>query len=121
LLARGFLVVPIDRRSPDGQPVNGLFAVARALVHVLQWKAPALAVAIVDRQRQKWHELLVPQLERLPALLEALGFTVIEGSPEGKLIAGYTRAAVEAGDDVVIAGMDKRYAQLVTDTVWWYD
>src|SRR5690606_35256691 len=33
----------------------------------------------------------------------------------------YTRAALEAGDDVVVAGMDKRYAQLVSDRVWWYD
>ncbi|HVZ37602.1 MAG TPA: hypothetical protein VG963_34510, partial [Polyangiaceae bacterium] len=49
LLARGFLVVPTDRKSPAGAPVNGLFAVARAVLHVLGWKAPARAVAIVDR------------------------------------------------------------------------
>ena len=29
LLARGYLVVPTDRRSPGGEPVNALFAVAR--------------------------------------------------------------------------------------------
>ncbi|MBK7861317.1 MAG: hypothetical protein IPJ65_22435 [Archangiaceae bacterium] len=121
LLARGFLVVPTDRKSPAGAPVNGLFAVARALAHVLAWKTPARAVAVVDLQGREWPELLKPQLPELAPLLRALGFTVALGNDEARLVAGYTRAAVERGDSVVIAGMDKRYAQLVTDTVWWYD
>jgi hypothetical protein len=37
LLARGFLVVPTDRRSRAGAPVNGLYAVARAVLHVVEW------------------------------------------------------------------------------------
>jgi DNA polymerase-1 len=37
------------------------------------------------------------------------------------LVGSYARAAIEAGDDVVIVGVDKRYAQAVTDSVWWYD
>src|SRR5438270_862079 len=32
-----------------------------------------------------------------------------------------SKAAVDAGDDVVVAGVDKRYAQLVSDRLWWYD
>ena len=111
LLARGFLVVPTDRRSPAGAPVNGLFAVARALQHVLAWKTPARAVAVVDVKSRPWPELLVPQLKELPGLLAAMGFTVIEAEGEPHLVASYTRAAVEHGDDVVIAGMDKRLAQ----------
>ena len=121
LLARGFLVVPTDRRSPAGAPVNGLYAVARACLHVLAWKAPARAVAIVDLPGRDWPALLEPQLEGLKALLEALGFTVVEGDGEPHLVASYTQAALDRGDDVVIAGMDKRYAQLVSDAVWWYD
>src|SRR5215510_6786811 len=77
LLARGFLVVPTDRKSRSGEPVNGLFAVARAVLHVLDWKAPARAVAIVDRAGRKWPELLVPQLEQLSGLLRALGVKVV--------------------------------------------
>ncbi len=121
VLARGFLVVPTDRRSRAGVPVNGLYAVARSVLHVLGWKTPARAVAIVDRQGRAWGEPLLPQLELLPRLLRALGLSVVEAADEPHLVASYTRAAVDAGDDVVIVGMDKRYAQLVTDTVWWYD
>lgn len=121
LLARGFLVVPTDRKSRTGAPVNGLFAVARAVLHVVRWKAPTRAVAIVDRRGRDWPELLISQLEQLPDLLRALGLTVVEADDEAHLVASYTRAAVDAGDDVVIAGADKRFAQLVTDTVWWYD
>jgi DNA polymerase I len=121
LLARGFLIVPTDRMSRTGAPVNGLFAVARAVLHVVRWKLPTRAVAIVDRRGREWTELLVPQLELLPGLLRALGLTVVETEDEPQLVASYTRAAAAAGDDVVIVGTDKRYAQLVTDTVWWYD
>lgn len=121
LLARGFLVVPTDRKSRTGQPVNGLFAVARAVLHVLDWKVPVRAVAVVDRRGREWPELLVPQLEQLPALLAALGVSTVEADDEVQVVARYTREAVSAGDDVVIVGVDKRFAQLVTDTVWWYD
>ncbi|MBX5481117.1 MAG: hypothetical protein IRZ16_04595 [Myxococcaceae bacterium] len=121
LLARGFLVVPTDRRSRTGAPVNGLYAVARAVLHVFGWKQPARAVAIVDRAGRTWPELLVPQLDALPVLLRALGLHVVEAADEPHLVASYTRAALDAGDDVVIAGVDKRYAQLVSERVWWYD
>jgi DNA polymerase-1 len=121
LLSRGFLVVPTDRKSRAGAPVNGLYAVARAVQHVLEWKLPARAVAIIDRAGREWPELLVSQLEQLPALLRALGVSVVEAAGEPDLVAGYTRGAVAAGDDVVIIGVDKRFAQLVTETVWWYD
>jgi DNA polymerase-1 len=121
LLSRGFLVVPTDRKSRAGAPVNGLYAVARAVLHVLDWKIPARAVAIVDRLGREWPPLLVSQLEQLPALLRVLGVTVVEADDEPHVAASYTRAALAAGDDVVIVGVDKRFAQLVTETVWWYD
>jgi DNA polymerase-1 len=121
LLARGFLVVPTDRKAPSGAPVNGLFAVARAVLHVLDWKAPARAVAVVDRAGRQWPDLLVPQLEQLPTLLRALGVCVVEAQDEPHVLASYAQAARDAGDDVVIVGVDKRFAQLVADDVWWYD
>jgi DNA polymerase-1 len=122
LLSRGFLVVPTDRKSRAGAPVNGLYAVARAVLHVLGWKIPARAVAIVNPLgRGEWPSLLVSQVEQLPALLRALGLSVVETDDEPRVVASYTRAAVAAGDDVVIVGVDKRFAQLVTETVWWYD
>jgi DNA polymerase I len=121
VLARGFLVVPTDRTSRAGEPVNGLFAVTKAVLHVLDWKLPARGVAVIDRKGREWPALLLPQLERLASVLETLGLTVVEAADEPHVVASYTRAAIEAGDDVVIVGMDKRYAQLVTDKVWWYD
>lgn len=121
LLARGFLVVPTDRRSRSGEPVNGLYAVARAVLHVLAWKTPRRAVAVIDRSGRTWPELLAPQLDQLAALLEALGVTVVETTDEAQVVARYVRAAVAEGNDAVIVGMDKRFAQLVTENVWWYD
>lgn len=124
LLARGFLVVPTDRRSTAGEPVNGLFAVARAIHRVLAFKTPAHAVAVIDAgaaDHAAWPPALRAQLAPLPGLLRAHGFHVVEAADEVHVVASYARAAVAAGDDVIVLGVDKRYAQLVGDQVWWYD
>ncbi len=122
LLARGFLVVPTDRRSRAGEPVNGLFAVARAIQRVIAFKQPARAIAVLESHpRPGWPELLAQQLGPLPGLLRALGLHVVEAADEVHVVASYVQAAVERGDDAIIVGVDKRYAQLVSDRVWWYD
>ncbi len=123
LLWRGFQVVPTDRKSRDGAPVNGLFAVARAISKVLTFKEPARAVAIIDAKAQEkpWPDLAKKQIAGLPELLRAFGLQVIEGPDELHVAASYAKAALDAGDDVIIAGVDKRYAQLVGDRVWWFD
>ena len=123
LLARGFLVVATDRAGKDGAPVNALFAVARALHRVIGHKAPTRTIAIVEPKPAgaEWPAALDAQLLRLPALLGALGLHVIEAPGEAHLVASYAAAALAAGDDVVVAGIDKRYAQLVGDRSWWYD
>ena len=60
LLARGFLVVPTDRRSRAGDPVNALFAVARAIHRVIAFKLSARAVAVVESSSRcvGWSSLL---------------------------------------------------------------
>lgn len=123
LLARGFLVVPTDRKSPDGAPVNALFAVARAIHRALALKGPTRAVAVIDAAPRSaaWPPILKEQLPRLAELLETLGFGVVTAAEEEDLVAGYATAAQSEGDDVVIVGVDKRYAQLVSDRLWWYD
>jgi DNA polymerase-1 len=123
LLARGFLVVPTDRRSRAGEPVNALFAVARAIHRVIAFKAPARAVAVIDTSPRDaaWPALLQAQLPQLPGLLTALGVHVVEAPDEVNLVAAYAQAALAAGDDAIIVGVDKRYAQLVNDRLWWYD
>ncbi len=124
LLARGFLVIPTDRVSAAGEPVNGLFAVARAIHRALAFKTPARAVAVVDptaADNPAWPPLLRAQLAPLPELLRALGFHVVEAPDEVHAVASYARAALDAGGDAIIVGVDKRYAQLVGDRLWWYD
>jgi len=123
VLARGFLVVPTDRRSPAGAPVNGLFAVARAIQRVIAFKRPARAVAVIDTNAASvlTPAILVAQLAPLRGLLEALGMHVVEAADEVHVVASYVRAALDAGDDAIIVGVDKRYAQLVGERVWWYD
>ena len=120
-LARGYLLVPTDRVSRAGEPVNGLFAVARAIQRVLTFKRPARAVAVIEQDAQLQPALLAAQLPALPGLLEALGMHVVTAPGEVHVVASYVRAALEAGDDAIVVGVDKRYAQLVSDRVWWYD
>ena len=123
LLARGFLVVPTDRQSRAGEPVNALFAVARAIHRVVAFKVPARAVAVIDTAPRDaaWPPLLKAQLPQLPGLLTALGVHVVEAPDEVNLVAAYAQAALAAGHDAIIVGVDKRYAQLVNDRLWWYD
>ena len=120
LLARGYLTVPTDRLSPAGQPVNGLFGVARSIRRALDLKSPQWAVAVVAPLAEG-PPALQAQLDRLVSLLETHNFTVAQVDDEASIVASYTRAAVDRGHDVVILGSDKRYAQLVAERVWWYD
>ncbi len=123
ILASGFQVVPVDRLSPAGAPVGALFAVARALARVLAFKLPARAVAVIgtDIDTAAWPPLLTAQLPALPALLRAWGFHVVEAPDEARTVAAYAEAARARGDDVIVVGRDKRFAQLVADHTWWYD
>lgn len=123
LLARGYLAVPTDRPSPSGAPVNALFAVARALGRALAFKLPERAVAVVGASPDaaRWPAGLAQQAPALPEMLRALGLTVAEVEDEAGTVASYARAAQGAGDDVLLVGVDKRYAQLVGDRLAWYD
>jgi DNA polymerase-1 len=123
VLARGYLVVPTDRRSRAGEPVNGLYAVARAVERVLAFKLPARAVAVIDAEapRPDWPELLRAQVAPLRELCLGLGLHVVEAPGEAHVVASFAAAALERGDDAIVVGVDKRYAQLVNDRLWWYD
>ncbi len=123
LLARGYLVVPTDRRAPGGQPVNGLFAVARGILRAIAFKQPARAIAVIEDAPPppEWPALLADQLPYVAEVARTLGLHVVTAKDEIRTVAAYARAALDAGDDVVIAGVDKRFAQLVSDRLWWYD
>ncbi len=121
LLARGFMVVPTDRKNREGLVVNALFAVARAILRGIAFKVPARAVAVIGPANPAWPAILADQLPHLAELCRTLGLTVVEAADELRTCAAYTREALAASDDVVIVGIDKRYSQLVSDRVWWYD
>ncbi|MDB4994670.1 MAG: polymerase [Myxococcaceae bacterium] len=123
LLARGFLVVPTDRKAKDGSHVNALFAVARAIHRAIAIRPPARAIAVIESKPHDpaWPAILAEQLGPLPEVLRALGLHVVEAADEAHVVASYAAAAQDAGDDVIVVGVDKRFAQLVGDRVWWYD
>lgn len=122
VLVRGYQLVPLERVSKQGEPANGLFAVARALTRVLAFKQPARAVAVINPEvKSTWPEPLKRQHPQLSALCSALGFSVVESRDELHLCASYAQAALELGDDVLIAAVDKRCGQLVSDEVSWFD
>jgi DNA polymerase-1 len=125
VFARGFLVVPTDRVSPAGEPVNALFAVARAMHRALAFKTPARAIAVIEAAPTDavWPALLAAQFGALRELFSTLGFGVVDvaAGEEVHVVASYAHAALAAGDDVIVAGVDKRYAQLVGTGLWWYD
>ncbi|NUP08920.1 MAG: hypothetical protein HOW73_22965 [Polyangiaceae bacterium] len=123
LLTRGYLVVETDRKNEANLPTNGLYALTGALVRALGFKTPDCAVAVLDGclDASTLPPLLKPQVERLPSLLEAYGLHVVTSGRPADVVASYTRAALDDGQDVVVVGSDKRLAQLVEDRVWWYD
>ncbi len=77
----------------------------------LSYKEPERAVAFVEPGADP----------ALASLLGAHGLRVVEHAPPIAAVAATCRAALDAGDDVVIVGSDKRLAQLVSDRVWWLD
>lgn len=123
LLRRGFQVVSTDRRAPDGTPTGGLYAVARAVAKALDAKPPHTAVAVIDAAPPPADgpPLLVPQRARLAELLRAFGLTVLEAPDELHVVASFAAAAAQRGDDVLVVGVDKRLAQLVSEQVSWFD
>src|SRR5262245_55015395 len=80
VLARGYFAVPTDRKAPSGEPVNALFAVARALDKAIAFKLPARAVAVVEAQpaAEAWPEILRSQLPKLVPMFEALGLPIVQ-------------------------------------------
>ena len=111
-----------DRSSVHGNPTNALFGLVRALRRAIEFREPNVAVAVVDAHASTaWPAALASQAKRMPTILETLGFHIIVSETPANAVAGYTHAALEEGFDVVVVGSDKRFAQLVSEKVWWYD
>lgn len=117
LLARGFIA------AADSEAESGaLQAVSGAVRRALAFKEPDHAVAVLDAEPPpNMPPILEAQLAQLPRVLQAHGIACVEAGAAIDVVASYTRAALDAGSDVVIVGSDKRLAQLVGEQVWWYD
>lgn len=121
LLVRGALVATPGRMARDGSRSHVRFAITRALLQAISFKAPDLALAVFEAEAPELAPELRAELDGLPELFSHHGFTSIVTERAADLVASYTRAALETGADVVVVGSDKRLAQLVGDRAWWYD
>src|ERR1700712_4323665 len=121
LLVRGALIATPGRTTRAGAPSHVRFAITRALLQALSFKAPALAVAVFDATVPELAPALRAELDSLPELFEKLGFQTVTAHEPANVVASYARAAIEQRHDVVIVGSDKRLAQLVDENTWWYD
>ncbi len=120
LLVKGYVAVSPDRGR--GGTTNGLWGVTRVVREAIKFKDPEVAVAVLGALPRDAARGLIDQAERLPDLLRAHGVVVVE-APEHTIdvVASYVVAALQDGRDVVVAGSDKRLAQLVSPRVWWFD
>ncbi len=114
LLVRGFATTPPNRFTPDGAPV---------IQAGLALKTPDLAVAVIDQRPPPadWADELRAQEPALADLFQTHGFHIVRSSRPASLVAAYVQSACDAGHDCVVLGSDKRFAQLVSPGVWWYD
>lgn len=120
VLVRAFLSVPHDVRTPDGRLTNALLGTARVLRRALSYRAPDRAVAVLDSAPPPGPPALVAQAQHLSALFAAHGIRVVTTDDPLHVVASYVEAA-RADGGVVVAGSDKRLAQLVAEGVWWYE
>ena len=124
--------------SPSGQPVNAVYGFARDLFHLLEAKQPDFLFCAFDLPgktfrhelyegykagRPEMHEDLVPQIECVHRLVEALGFPVLacEGFEADNVVATIARLADELGGRCYIVSGDKDCRQLITDRVKLYN
>ena len=121
LLRRGFLAIPVDRKSDDGAVVNALYGVARSLERALTAKSPDLAVAVIESNALELPALLAPQLAQLESVVAAHGVSTVSAADEVHVVASYAASALADGHDVTVLASDKRFAQLVGARLRWWD
>ena len=120
LMVKGHQTIS-DRRTPNGKPASALYALTRALVHALEHKVPAVAVAVVSEAPTDWPADLKQQLEPLDDLLRAHGVEIVRADRALDVVGAYARQLLVERFDVEVVGGDKRLAQLVGERVWWYE
>ncbi len=133
LAYRAYFALPEELATSKGEPTNAIFGFAAMLVKLVGefglkptlvvWDAGMSgreeAYEPYKAQREETPDLLQEQLEKLPELVEALGFRNlrVEGYEADDVIATLARRAAREGIDVVVVTGDRDMFQIVDDRI----
>jgi DNA polymerase-1 len=137
LIHQVFHAIP-DMTSPSGQPVNAVYGFARDLLFLLESKQPDFLFCAFDLPgktfrhllyeqykagRPDMHEDLVPQIEMVHRMVEALGIPVLsyEGFEADDIVATVARISDALGGRCFVVSGDKDCRQLITEHVKLYN
>ena len=137
LIHQVFHAIP-DMTSPSGQPVNAVYGFTRDLFYLLESKQPDFLFCAFDLPgktfrhelyeqykagRPDMHEDLVPQIEFIHRMVEALGIPLLayEGFEADDVVATVARLTDELGGRCFIVSGDKDCRQLITEHVKLYN
>jgi DNA polymerase I len=127
-----------EMTSPSGEPVNAVYGFTRDLLFLLEAKRPDFLFCAFDLPgktfrhelyeqykagRPDMHEDLVPQIDSVRRMVEALGLPLLahEGFEADDIVATVARITEELGGKCVIVTGDKDCRQLITDHVKLYN
>ena len=137
LIHQVFHAIP-EMTSPSGQPVNAVYGFTRDLFYLLESKQPDFLFCAFDLPgktfrhalyeqykagRPDMHEDLVPQIDFVHRMVEALGIPLLahEGFEADDVVATVARLSDELGGRCFIVSGDKDCRQLITEHVKLYN
>jgi DNA polymerase-1 len=137
LIHQVFHAIP-DMTSPSGQPVNAVYGFTRDLFYLLESKQPDFLFCAFDLPgktfrhelyeqykagRPDMHEDLVPQIEYVHRMIDALGIPLLacEGFEADDVVATVARLTDELDGRCFIVSGDKDCRQLITERVKLYN
>ena len=137
LIHQVFHAMP-EMTSPSGQPVNAVYGFTRDLFYLLESKQPDFLFCAFDLPgktfrhelyeqykagRPDMHEDLVPQIDFVHRMVEALGIPLLahEGFEADDVVATVARLTDELGGRCFIVSGDKDCRQLITERVKLYN
>jgi 5'-3' exonuclease len=134
LLYRSFFAVPPTVTDAQGRPVNALLGAVNALLAAIEARPPRAVVACLGAegaayrialypayhaQRDPMPQPLAEQWQRAPALLEALGWLVVDGGDleADDVMYSFARCEAEAGGRALLLTGDRDLYQAVGEQV----
>lgn len=131
MVYRAFFALPPHLTTKDGIHTNAVFGFATMFKKLFAGKRPSFGAVVFDppgkttrdekypqykAQRAPMPDDLVEQLPLIDRVVKAYNFPLVRvpGLEADDVIGTMTRAAVEAGHEVVIVSSDKDFAQLIT-------